>query len=82
MGGRRFKHKTVNNALALFLLLGVLGVWAGNHFRTDEVFWLKRWIQFTGEIIGATIAGWTLVIQNYFRKAPPNDNGGESELGQ
>ena len=63
---RVFKPKTFNDTLALFLLLGIPGIWAGNH-----------WIDFTGEVIGATIAGWTLVIQYYFRRRPENDNGDE-----
>ena len=59
-----FKRKTFNDTLALLMLPGLPSMWMASH-----------WLPLPGEIIGATIGGWTLVIQHYFRKSPPNENG-------
>jgi hypothetical protein len=51
--------KTFNDRLALIVILLILCLWIGNH-----------WLQLPGEIIGVTIAAWTLVLQFYFRRKP------------
>ena len=58
-----FKRRTFNDTLALILLVGIPGLWVAN-----------KWLPIPAEVTGATIAGWTLVVQHYFRKAAP-DNG-------
>ena len=64
---RVLKRKTFNDTLALLLLAGLPVMWVA-----DAYFKLKL----PGEIIGATIAAFTLVIQHYFRKQGPTN--GES----
>lgn len=55
--------KAVNDLLALLLLIMVIpGLWLAAALGA---------INLNGEVIGATIMGWTLVLQYYFRKAPP-----------
>ena len=55
--------KAVNDLLALLLLIVVIpGLWLAAALGV---------INLNGEVIGATIMGWTLVLQYYFRKAPP-----------
>lgn len=55
--------KNVNDWLALFILLVVIpGLWLAVGLGT---------VQLPGEVVGATIAAWTLVLQYYFRKSPP-----------
>ncbi len=50
------KPKTWNDWLSLVILLGTPVLWVfGNVGDT---------------VMGATIAGWTLVVQFYFRRAP------------
>ncbi len=54
--------RNVNDLLALLVLLVVI-----------PALWILQGLgrlQMSGEIIGATIMGWTLVLQYYFRKAP------------
>ena len=53
--------KNWNDVLALIVLLLIIGVWITQGLG---------YINLAGEIIGATIVGWTLVIQYYFRRAP------------
>jgi len=54
--------KTINDLLALALLIGVIpGLWV-THGR--------GLISLPGEVLGGTIAAWTLVLQYYFRKRP------------
>ncbi len=52
-----------NDWLALLVLLVIPGLWIGQGLG---------WLALPGEVLGASIAGWTLVLQYYFRKAPPN----------
>ena len=53
MGWKRF-----NDRLAIILAAVIIpGLWVAN-----------TWLQMTGEIIGASIVAWTLVVQYYFRK--------------
>jgi len=62
-GVARFVPQNFNDTLALLLLIGLPVMWvAGSHFK----------LKLPGEIIGVTIAAFTLVVQFYFRKAPPN----------
>ena len=50
-----------NDIIALILLIPIIpGLWVS--VGCDL-------IKLPGEIIGATIAGWTLILQYYFRKA-------------
>ena len=60
MGWRKFADR-----LALILIVMIPGLWASN-----------RWLQMPGEIIGATIMAWGLVVQFYFRKKEPTDTNG------
>lgn len=55
MGWKQFSDR-----LAIMVLLLIPGLWISNH-----------WLQMPGEIIGATIATWTLVLNFYFRKKDP-----------
>ena len=53
MGWKRF-----NVRLAVILAAIIIpGLWIAN-----------KWLNMAGEIIGATIVAWTLVVQYYFRK--------------
>ncbi len=53
----------INDLLALLLLIIVIpGLWIAQ---------ARGLVQLPGEVTGAAIAGWTLVLQHYFRKAPP-----------
>ena len=63
MGWKKFADR-----LAFMLLLLIPGLWAGN-----------RWLQMPGEIIGATIMAWGLVVQFYFRKKEPQGTNGENK---
>ena len=63
MGWKKFSDR-----LALILVLLIPALWAGN-----------RWLQMPGEIVGATIMSWGLVVQFYFRKKEPVDTSGESK---
>ena len=50
-----------NDIIALLLLLFIIpGLWIAVGLNKLEL---------PGEIIGATIAGWTIILQYYFRKA-------------
>ncbi|HEY4712133.1 MAG TPA: hypothetical protein VIH69_05605 [Dehalococcoidia bacterium] len=51
--------KDFNDYLALILMFVIPLLW---------VFQGLTWITLEGEIIGATIMGWTLVLQFYYRK--------------
>ena len=49
-----------NNLLALLTLIIIIpGLWVGLGLG---------WLDLPGEIVGASIMGWTLVLQYYFRK--------------
>lgn len=59
--------RNVNDWIALIILLLVIpGLW---------VLVGLGMVTMPGEIIGATIAAWTLVLQYYFRKQPPASGG-------
>ena len=50
----------INDILALAILIVIIpGLWVGIGVG---------WLNLPGEIVGATIMGWTLVLQYYFRK--------------
>lgn len=51
------KTKTINDVLALILIFLIPGIWLSN-----------KWIVLPGEVMGALIATWTIIIQFYFRK--------------
>ena len=56
--GERMGWKRFNDRLAVILAAVIIpGLWIAN-----------TWLQMTGEIIGASIVAWTLVVQYYFRK--------------
>lgn len=63
--------RTWNDWLALLVMLAIPGLWIGQGLGL---------LALPGEVLGATIAGWTLVLQYYFRKAPPS-NGGQAAGG-
>lgn len=54
----KFAPQNWNDILALFVLALIPALWVLQ-------------INLGGEVNGALIATWTLVIQYYFRKAPP-----------
>ena len=58
--------KTFNDRLAIFLILIIPTLWILQGF---DFFTLAP------EVVGALIATWTLVIQFYFRRQPPNGGG-------
>lgn len=51
--------KTFNDRLAILLLVII------------PVIWLQKWVDTPDTVNGALIATWTMVVQYYFRKAPP-----------
>lgn len=53
--------KNWNDVLALIVLVLIIVLWIVHGCKA---------INLSGEIIGATISGFTLVIQYYFRRAP------------
>jgi hypothetical protein len=59
---RIFGRANFNDTLALVLIAGLPALWLSS-----------KWLPVPGEVLGATIAGWMLVVQFYFRKA---QNGG------
>ena len=62
MINRWFGWKTFNDRLALLVLVLIPCLWVVNH-----------WLIMPGEVIGATIMAWGLVLQFYFRRREPND---------
>ena len=60
--------KTINDLLALLMLIVIIpGLWIAQG---------RGVIAMPGEVIGATIMGWTLVLQFYFRKKEGEAPGG------
>lgn len=54
------KRVKSNDIIALLLLLLIIpGIWISQGLKL---------LVLPGEIIGATIAGWTIILQYYFRK--------------
>ena len=60
MLGNLFKRKGFNDTLALIFGVGIPGLWVLNH-----------WYPMPSEAVGASIAGWTMIIVHYFRKKAP-----------
>ena len=56
--------RTWNDRLSLLLLVTIPALWLLDALYGDRV-------DLGGEVRGALIATWTLVIQFYFRQAPP-----------
>ena len=55
--------KQFNDLLALITLIVIIpGMWVADGLGLLEI---------NGAVIGATIMGWTLVLQYYFRRKPP-----------
>lgn len=55
--------KKFNDLLALLTIVAIIpGLWVAAGLNA---------LTLPGEIIGATIMGWTLVLQYYFRRKPP-----------
>ncbi len=62
--------RNTNDLIALLLLIGVI-----------PALWILQGLgrlTMPGEVIGATIMGWTLVLQFYFRKAPDDTTSSTS----
>lgn len=58
--------KNFNELLALVLLVGIIpGLWIAQG---------RGALQMPGEIIGATIMAWGLLLQYFYRKKPPGGN--------
>ena len=53
-----------NNKLALVLVGVIAGLWIVQGLNV---------ITLSSEVVGASIAAFTLIVQYYFRKAPPTD---------
>ena len=62
------RPKSWNDILALLLLVVIPLLWGLQGLKV---------IALAGEVTGALIATWTMVVQYYFRRAPPT-NGGAS----
>mgnify|MGYP001593018987 FL=1 len=61
-----FGWKAFNDRLALLVLIGI------------PVLWLldaKGWVTLDPQVMGALILTWGIVIQYYFRRAPPDTDG-------
>ena len=56
--------KNFNDRLALLLIITIPLMW---------IMHASKSISLPPEVVGALIATWTLVIQYYFRKAPPGE---------
>ena len=57
--------KRINDLLAILTVVVIIpGLWVANGLGMVEL---------PGEIIGATIMGWTLILQFYFRKKEPKE---------
>jgi len=57
------KRKTFNDSLAILLIVGLPAMWVADAYYK---------LGLSGEVTGATIAAFTLVVQHFFRKAAPN----------
>ena len=57
-----FLRERFNDTLALVMLIGVPVLWIAS-----------SWLTLPGEVVGATIAGWMLVVQFYFRRREPSE---------
>ena len=68
----RIGWKTWTDRLSLLVLLVIPTLWALQG---------RGILNMQGEIIGATIMGWTLVLQFYFRRREPEPNSGGSTPG-
>ena len=59
------KKIKINDILAILVLVIIIpGLWVATGLGK---------ITLPGEIIGATIVAWTLVLQYYFRRKPPKE---------
>lgn len=57
--------KGINDLLAILTVVVIIpGLWIVNGLGA---------VNLPGEIIGATIMGWTLILQFYFRRKEPKD---------
>ena len=59
---KKFIPQNFNDFLALVLIFGILGVWLLQGANK---------INMPTEVTGGLLVTWTLVVQFYFRKAPP-----------
>jgi len=57
-------NNSFNNLLALVVVLIIAALWALQGFNV---------LSLMGEVTGALIAAFTLIIQYYFRKSPPKE---------
>jgi len=57
---KRFMPQNFNDLLAVILIFGIITLWILQGYQV---------VQLPGEVSGALIATFTLVIQFYFRKA-------------
>lgn len=69
----RWMPRNWNDVLALVLLFVIPALWVLQGLKTLEL---------VGEVIGATIMGWTLVLQYYFRRAPAPSDTPDSGSGK
>ena len=70
---RNASNKIRSNDIIALLLLSIIipGIWISEGIGKLEL---------PGEIIGATIAGWTVILQYYFRKARAERNAEKPPL--
>jgi hypothetical protein len=54
------KWKNWNDQISLAAIIGIPALWIANH-----------WIPLPEAVVGASIMGWTMVLQYYFRRREP-----------
>jgi len=59
--------KNFKNMLALILSLVIIAMWVAQGMSLVDM---------PGEVVGASIAVWTMIAQYYFRKKGDTENGG------
>jgi len=59
---KKFIPQNYNDFLCLILVIGIMVIW---------IMQGKGLVSLSPEVVGALIATWTLTVQFYFRKSPP-----------
>lgn len=60
-GGRKTGWNIFTGRMALILIILIPAMWVA-----------RKWLALPETILGATIMGWTLILQFYFRKKDPS----------
>lgn len=69
---RFFGRQNFNDTVALFLLVVIPAMW---------ILDARGWVTLNREVAGSLIVTWTIIIQYYFRRAPP-ENGAPKPLAE